>query len=109
MSAAVKPRDIAREIAGPRVNAETQEELARRVEIDLGRVRYARHQLLSDNLSSVTSTPEEPAKLATIASQKAKQLLAMDRYEQRAAARRKFAIRAFDAAIRQAARVRGMA
>jgi len=44
---------LAREIAGPDANAETQE-LARRVaeaQIDLRRVRYARHQFLSDTLS----------------------------------------------------------
>jgi hypothetical protein len=45
---------LAREIAGPSANAETQE-LARQVaeaQIDLRRVRYARHQLLSDSLSN---------------------------------------------------------
>jgi len=44
---------LARKIAGPGANAETQE-LARRVaeaQIDLRRVRYARHQFLSDTLS----------------------------------------------------------
>jgi hypothetical protein len=44
---------LAREIAGPDANAETQE-LARRVaeaQIDLRRVRYAGHQFLSDTLS----------------------------------------------------------
>jgi hypothetical protein len=44
---------LAREIAGSGANAETQE-LARRVaeaQIDLRRVRYARHQFLSDTLS----------------------------------------------------------
>jgi hypothetical protein len=44
---------LAREIAGPGANAETQE-LARRVaeaQIDLRRVRHARHQFLSDTLS----------------------------------------------------------
>jgi hypothetical protein len=44
---------LAREIAGPGANAETQE-LARRVaeaQIDLRRVRHARHQILSDTLS----------------------------------------------------------
>ena len=44
---------LAREIAGPGANAEMQE-LARRVaeaQIDLRRVRYARHQLLSEALS----------------------------------------------------------
>ena len=45
---------FAREIAGPGANAEMQEG-ARRVaeaQIDLRRVRYARHQLLSDALSN---------------------------------------------------------
>jgi ribosomal protein S14 len=51
-------------------------------------------------VSVVTSTPQGPHKLATILSQEAKQLLAMDRYERRALSRRKFAIRAFDAARR---------
>ena len=44
---------LAREIAGPGANAETKE-LARRVaeaQIDLRRVRYARHKLLSDALA----------------------------------------------------------
>ena len=129
---------LAREIAGPDANAEIQE-LARRVaeaQIDLRRVRYARHQFLSDALSDpyyesranmrkkvtvmrnllrtnapdmpmaalvkfVTSTPQGPHKFATILSQEAKQLLAMDRYERRALSRRKFAIRAFDEARRR--------
>ena len=123
---------LAREIAGPGANAETQE-LARRVaeaQIDLRRVRYARHKLLSDaladphydswrekrkkmavlrsllrknapdlpveNLVALNSTPQGPHKFATILSQEAKQLLAMDRYERRALSRRKSAIRAFD-------------
>ena len=126
---------LAREIAGPDANAETQE-LARQVaeaQIDLRRVRYARHQFLSHALTDpyyeprantrkkaellrfllqknapdmpvaallkiVTSTPQGPHKFATILSQEAKQLLAMERYERRALSRRKFAIRAFDEA-----------
>lgn len=132
---------LAREIAGPGADAETQE-LARRVaeaQIDLRRVRYARHQFLSDTLSKeyygsyanvrvklkvlrallrsnppdmssetlefATSTPQGPDKLATILSGEAKKLLAMDRYERRALARRKFAIRAFDAARARTATV----
>ena len=47
------------------------------------------------------TTPEGPAKFATILSEETKQLLAMDRYERRALSRRKFAIRAFDEARRQ--------
>jgi hypothetical protein len=124
---------LAREIAGPDGNAETQGSALRVAEaqIDLGRVRYARHKLLSDALANphydnirekmavpknappdlpmeglaafLNSMPEGPHKFATILSQEAKQLLAMDRYERRALSRRKFAIRAFDAARKQAA------
>ena len=121
-------------LPGPSANAETKE-LARRVaeaQIDLRRVRYARHKLLSDALADphydswrgkrkkmavlrgllrknapdlpvenvvafLNSTPQGPHKFATILSQEAKQLLAMDRYERRALSRRKSAIRAFDA------------
>ena len=131
---------LAREIAGPDANAETQE-LARQVaeaQIDLRRVRYARHRFLSDCLSDqyyesdanvrmkvkvigpllqaeapamstealvrfLASTPQGPQKFATILSQEANQLPAMDRYERRGLSRRKFGIRAFDAARRQAA------
>jgi hypothetical protein len=132
---------LAREISGPDANAETQDR-ARQVaeaQINLRRVRYARHKLLSDALAnphydniqekmavlrrllrknappdlpmeglaaSLNSMPEGPHKFATILSQEAKQLLAMDRYERRALSRRKFAIRAFDAARRQAASAR---
>jgi hypothetical protein len=48
---------LAREIAGPDANEETKE-LARRVveaQIDLRRVRYARHQILSRGLSDPLS------------------------------------------------------
>ena len=104
---------LAREIAGSDANAETQD-LARQVaeaQIDLRRVRNARHQLLSRTLAEqknapdlpeapvlqiANSTPQGPYKFATILSQETKQLLAMDRYERRALSRRKFAIRALD-------------
>jgi hypothetical protein len=134
---------LASQIAVSGADAKTQE-LARRIaeaEIDLRRVRRARHHFLSDCLSDqyyeshantrmkvkvlcrllsskapemsmealekfVTSTPQGPHKLATILSEEAKQLLAMDRYERRALSRRKFAIRAFDAAQKQSASAR---
>jgi hypothetical protein len=46
----------------------------------------------------LTSTPKGPEKFATILSQEAKRLLAMDRYERRALFRRKTAIQVFDVA-----------
>jgi hypothetical protein len=129
---------LAREIAGAGAKGETQD-LARQVaeaQIDLRRVRYARHKLLSDALADphyddwrekmavlgsllrkknapdlpvedfaafLKSMPQGPHKFATILSQEAKQLLAMDRYERRALSRRKSAIRAFDETRRRPA------
>jgi len=114
---------LAREIAGKNANSETQV-LARRVaeaQIDLRRVRDARHRLLSQSLSDpyydslpnlrekltvlrpalnqyLTRTPQGPQKMALILCQEVRQLSAMDRYERRALSRRKFAVRAFDLA-----------
>ena len=48
------------------------------------------------------SKPEGPQKIATILSEMVQRLAAMDRYERRALSRRRFAIRAFDAARRRA-------
>jgi hypothetical protein len=129
---------LAREIVGTGSNPEMQE-LARRIaeaQIDLRRVRHARHQILSEALSDpdyesesmlgkkaalairyarrsdldtpmpenvmefLNSKPEGPYKFATILADKTRQLFALDRYERRALSRRKFAIRAFDAARR---------
>jgi hypothetical protein len=127
---------LARELAGEGAPVEMQE-LARRVaeaQIDLRRVRAARHDLLSQKWGRrfyesradrreklrvlglflrsdydsagplalleqyVTTTPQGPHKWAVILSQELHQLSALDRYERRALARRKFAIRAFDLA-----------
>jgi hypothetical protein len=53
--------------------------------------------------TDILRKPEGSEKFALILSDCWKQLIAMDRYERRALSRRKFAIRAFDAACRQAA------
>jgi len=129
---------LAREIIGTDSNPEIQE-LARRIaeaQIDLRRVRHARHQIVSEALSDpdyesqamlgkkatlairilrrsdlatpmpenvmefLNSKPEGPYKFATILADKTRQLFALDRYERRALSRRKFAVRAFDAARR---------
>jgi hypothetical protein len=140
---------LAHEIAGADASSEIQE-LARRIaeaQIDLRRVRCARHEVISrargdpnyDSRSNMKkkgaiairivetyyrtgrlpreigggeeaileSKPEGPQKFTTILSDMTQRLAAMDRYEGRALVRRKFAIRAFDAArARAAPRVR---
>ena len=98
-------RILARELAGDAADLNVLE-LACAVaqaQIDLTRIRRARHHLLAQNVrreealndpaSSISEIPP-----AIISLGLAKQLIAIDRYERRALSRRKFAIRKLDLA-----------
>ena len=93
--------ELAREIAGGDSNPEIRQSarLTAEAQIDLLRVRQARHQLLTDPFNALGSTPQGDDKFVTILSQEAERLNAFDRYEKRARSRRNVAVQEFDCAV----------
>jgi hypothetical protein len=97
-------------IAGAARNSDTDiAALARRVaqaQVDLIRIRRVRHELLAEALGhrdSGAQPPQSPDQVSDQVSKMASRLAAINRYERRALALRKSAMRDFDTAVAAAA------
>jgi hypothetical protein len=102
--------DLARLIVGETSRPELLE-MARRfaeAQIDLDRIRKARHHALLCALDEDAGRSENPlSEVELILHERMRQLGSFDRYERRALSRRKSAARAFDTAFLEAVRMQG--
>src|SRR5260221_6308975 len=107
---AAEVKNLAREIAGRKANAETLDVAHGIAEasIDLVRIRKARHELFStkrpfEKMASPKIEPIQAKQFAIELLDLTKRLELISRYERRALSRRKFDIRELDALRRQIA------
>ena len=89
---------LASAIGDPDDESPSKSRTKSRIVRQLARITGPVPVILRPLLSNLQTKPEGPEKFAMILSDMARRLAAMDRYERRALSRRKFAIRAFDAA-----------
>jgi hypothetical protein len=103
--------ELARHIVGETASPGVLD-MARRfaeAQIDLDRIRRARHHACLLAVGEGAGHGPEAAKVELIVHERMRQLKSLDRYEHRALSRRRSATRAFDAAFFEAAAPQGLA